>query len=346
MGGPAPTLQDPTVLRQLSWEELNSWITPNDKFFLVNHFEWPVIDAATWKLEIGGLVRTPITLTLDDIMARTRQETAVTLECSGNHGFPEFIGAVGNARWTGTPLAPILEEAGVLEEGIEVVFWGTDQGTIELHDAIRDLSMKQNFARSMSIEDAMSANNMLAYEMNGEPLPNENGFPVRLLAPGWYGIANVKWLKQIEVRDRRFESLLMGRDYVTIREEVHNGETYWAETSVGRMNLKSAPARVTKSEDAYRVIGAAWGAPIDRVEVQIDDGPWQPATIDRTEEAPYAWKIWHYDWANPTPGEHRVTSRAIDSAGNVQPAMDEPMITKKHTYWESNGQITRRVMIG
>ena len=305
-----------------------------------------MIDAATWKLEIGGLVRTPLTLTLDDIMARTRQEIAVTLECSGNHGFPPFIGAVGNARWTGTPLAPILEEAGVLEEGIEVVFWGTDQGTIELHDAIRDLSMKQNFARSMSIEDAMSANNMLAYEMNGEPLPNENGFPVRLLAPGWYGIANVKWLKRIEVRDRRFESLLMGRDYVTIREEEHNGETYWAETSVGRMNLKSAPARVTKSKDAYRVIGAAWGAPIDRVEVQIDDGPWQPATIDRTEEAPYAWKIWHYDWANPTPGEHSVTSRAIDSAGNVQPAMDEPMITNKHTYWESNGQITRRVMIG
>ena len=212
-------------------------------------------------------------------------------------------------------MAPILEEAGVLEEGIEVVFWGTDQGTIELHDAIRDLSMKQNFARSMSVEDAMSANNMLAYEMNGEPLPNENGFPVRLLAPGWYGIANVKWLKRIEVRDRRFESLLMGRDYVTIREEERNGETYWAETSVGRMNLKSAPARVTKSEDAYRILGAAWGAPIDRVEVQIDDGPWQPATIDRTEEAPYAWKIWHYDWANPTAGEHRVTSRAIDTAG-------------------------------
>ena len=299
---PPPPFQDPTVLRQLSWEELDSWITPNSKFFQVNHFEWPVIDAATWELEIDGLVRTPVTLTLDDIKARTRQETAVTLECSGNHGFPEFIGAVGNARWTGTPLAPILEEAGVLEEGIEVVFWGTDQGTIELHDAIRDLSMKQNFARSMSVEDAMNANNMLAYEMNGEPLPNENGFPVRLIAPDWYGIASVKWLKRVEVRDRRFESLLMGRDYVTIREEQHNGETYWAETSVGRINLKSAPARVTKSEDTYRVIGAAWSAPIDRVEVQIDNGPWQPASIDRTEEAPYAWKIWRYDWVTPPLG--------------------------------------------
>jgi DMSO/TMAO reductase YedYZ molybdopterin-dependent catalytic subunit len=152
-----PPFEDPTVLRQLTWEELASWITPNDKFFLVNHFDWPVIDAATWKLEIDGLVRNPLTLTLNDIKARTRQETTVTLECSGNHGFPGFIGAVGNARWTGTPLAPILEEAGLLEEGIEVVFCGMDQDTIELHDVIRDVSMQQNFARSMSVEDAMNA---------------------------------------------------------------------------------------------------------------------------------------------------------------------------------------------
>jgi hypothetical protein len=132
---------------------------------------------------------------------------------------------------------------------------------------------------------------------------------------------------------------------VTIREETHNGETVWTETLVGRMNLKSAPARVTRAEDAYRITGAAWGAPVDRVEVRIDDGPWLPATIDRTEEAPFAWRIWHMDWPNPTPGEHRVTSRAIDTAGAIQPAMDDPWITGKHTYWESNGQVTRTVMI-
>ena len=340
-----PAFDDPTVLRQLTWEELNSWITPNEQFFQVNHFNWPEIDAASWTLQIDGLVERPLTLTLDDIKARTRQEMPVTLECSGNHGFPFFTGAVGNAQWTGTPLAPILDEAGILQDGIEVVFWGADQGEIKLEDAIRNVTMQQHFARSMSVQDAMGAANMLTYEMNGEPLPKENGFPVRLIAPGWYGIANVKWLTRIEVRDRRLMTQFMGRDYVTIREEEHNGATVWTETSVGRMNLKSAPAKVTKAEDAYRIVGAAWGAPIAKVEVQIDDGPWTEAVIDRTEEAPWAWKIWSYDWPNPSPGEHRVTSRAVDTAGNTQPAMDDPWIAKKHTYWESNGQITRQVMI-
>ena len=132
-----------------------------------------------------------------------------------------------------------------------------------------------------------------------------NGFPLRLIAPGWYGIANAKWLKRIEVRDRRLESLLMGRDYVTLREEDHNGETVWAETSVGRARLKSAPARVTRVGDDYRIVGAAWGAPIDRVEVKIDDGPWMPATIDHSEEAEFAWKIWSLDWPIRRRRAHR-----------------------------------------
>ncbi|TGS51821.1 sulfite oxidase, partial [bacterium M00.F.Ca.ET.179.01.1.1] len=128
---------------------------------------------------------------------------------------------------------------------------------------------------------------------------------------GWYGSANVKWLERIEVRDTRFMSLLMARDYVTIREEEHNGETVWTENSVGRARIKSAPAKVTRKDSDYSIIGAAWGAPIDRVEVQIDQGPWAPAIIDRSEEAEHAWKIWSLDWANPAPGEHAVTSRAV-----------------------------------
>jgi DMSO/TMAO reductase YedYZ molybdopterin-dependent catalytic subunit len=348
-----PWLDQPTenpnpvgIQTQLLWEDLDSWITPNDKFFSISHFDRPIIDASTWKLEVDGLVRKPLSLTLDDIKARPRQEVVFTVECSGNHGFPFFTGGIGNARWAGTPLAPMLEEAGVLENGIEVVFWGTDAGEIELHDAIRDVKFKQNFARSMSLEDAMSPDNILCYEMNGAPLPAPNGFPLRLIAPGWYGIANAKWLKRIEVRETRFMSLLMARDYVTIREEEHNGETVWVETSVGRARLKSAPARVTQIGSDHRIIGAAWGAPIDRVEVKIDDGPWVPATIDHSEEAEYAWKIWFLDWPNPPPGEHTVTSRAIDTAGLVQPAMDDPIIAKKHTYWESNGQVTRRIRTG
>ncbi len=108
---------------------------------------------------------------------------------------------------------------------------------------------------------------------------------------------------------------------------------------------EEAPARVTKAEDSYRIVGAAWGAPIGKVEVQVDDGPWQDATLDTTEQADFAWVMWSLDWPDAAPGEHRITSRATDTAGNVQPAMDDPLIAGKKTYWESNGQVTRRVMI-
>ncbi|TAU76532.1 sulfite oxidase [Rhizobium ruizarguesonis] len=333
---------NPAVIQtQLVWEDLDTFITPNDKFFSIAHFNRPTIDEKSWSLDIGGLIKKPLKLTLADIKARPRQEVVFTVECSGNHGFPFFTGGIGNARWAGTPLAPILQEAGVLDNGIEVVFFGTDRGDVE----IRDIKMQQNFARSMSLADAMSPDNLLCYEMNGASLPTPNGFPLRLIAPGWYGIANVKWLKEIEVRDSRFMSLLMARDYVTIREEEHDGETVWAETSVGRALIKSAPAKVTRTGSGYRIIGAAWGAPIDRVEVQIDQTPWKPAIIDHSEEADHAWKIWSSDWENPSPGEHTVTSRAISTTGQIQPAMDDPMIAKKHTYWESNGQVTRRIRI-
>jgi DMSO/TMAO reductase YedYZ molybdopterin-dependent catalytic subunit len=336
----------PNVIKNnLVWEDFDSWITPNEKFFGIGHFEWPEIDASKWKLEVDGLVKKRLTLTLDDIKVRPRQEVAFTIECSGNTGLPFFIGGIGNARWAGTSLADLLKDAGVLPNGIEVVFWATDAGDVELHDDFHNVKMHQNFARAMSLEDAMSPNNMLCYEMNGTPLPARNGHPLRLIAPGWYGIANVKWLKRIEIRDRRFTNLFMGRNYVTIREEDHNGETVWAETTVGRARLKSAPARVTKLGSDYRIVGAAWGAPIDRVEVKIDNGAWVRVAIDHSEEAEYAWKIWSLDWANPASGQHTVSSRAIDMSGNVQPGMDDPWIAKKHTFWESNGQVTRTIVI-
>ena len=340
-----PPMDDPTVGRQLVWEELDSWITPNDQFFQVTHFGWPVIDAATWSLQIDGLVRQPLTLSLEDVKARVRQEETVTLECSGNHGFPVFTDAVGNARWTETPLASLLEEAGVLAKGIEVVFWGTEQGEVRLEDPVRNVVMMQNFARSMSLADAMSPHNILAYEMNGEPLPERNGYPLRLIAPGWYGIANVKWLSRIEVRDRRFMNQFMARDYVTIREEEHDGETVWTFTSVGRTRLKSAPAKVSRQGETYTIMGAAWGAPIAGVEVRIDDEAWQSATLTEGAGEEYAWSFWTYDWAAPTSGEHTITSRATATDGEVQPAPDDPLLAGKQTYWEANGHITRHISI-
>jgi len=325
----------------LQWEQLDSWLTPNDKFFTVGHYNKPSIAEQDWSLEVAGLVKRPMRFTLQELKARPRQEVIFTLECSGNHGFPWFLGGIGTAKWAGTPLAPILQEAGVLDNGIEVVFFGSDAGQEE----VRSVKMPQNFARSMSLADATNPHNLLCYEMNGVPLPQAHGFPARLIAPGWYGIANVKWLQRIEVVDTRYMGRFMARDYVTIREEQRHGETVWTETSVGRALLKSVPAKVTRHNDQYHIVGAAWGGPIQRVEVQIDGGPWMPATIDRTQDAEFAWKIWSIDWEKPTTGEHTITARAIDTAGNMQPAMDDPRIAKKRTYWESNGQVSRRIRI-
>ena len=330
----------------LDWSTLDSFITPNDEFFNVSHYNKPIIDQDTWKLEISGLVDNPMMLTIDDIKARPKQDVIFTLECSGNHGFPTFTGAIGNAKWAGTPLAPILKKAGIQEDGIEVIFFGHDSGV----EKRRGNDMPQNFARSMSVQDALEETNILCYEMNGEPLPQPNGAPLRLIAPGWYGIACVKWLKRIEIRDTRLMNRFMGRDYVTIREEKRpDGESVWMETSVGRTKLKSITTKVTRIGDEYRIYGAAWGAPIKKVEVRIDDAPWQEATIDPVEDdansTKWAWKIWHLNWDNPPKGEHTIVSRAIDTKGNIQPAGNSDYITKKRTYWESNGQVVRRIRI-
>jgi DMSO/TMAO reductase YedYZ molybdopterin-dependent catalytic subunit len=343
---PAPNPVPQAVGSLLRWEELNSYLTPNDRFFTVAHYGYPAVDAQGWRLAVGGLVERPLTLTLEELRARPRQEVVFTLECSGNHGFDWNPGLIGTARWAGTPLAPLLAEAGVRDNGREVAFWGADSG----EEDVREVAMTQHFARSMSLADATDPTVLLAYEMNGAPLPPGHGAPLRLIVPGWYGVANVKWLTRVEVRDTRLMNRFMARDYVTIREEPPaeaGGEPVWAETSVGRARLKSVPARVTRLGGQYRVVGAAWGAPIAGVEVKLDDGPWAPAALDRTpgEDAPFAWTLWSLDWGAPAPGEHTVTSRATDASGNVQPAPDDPLIANKKTYWESNGQVTRRVLV-
>ena len=330
----------------LNWEQQDSWITPTDKFFRASHYGMPEIDPDTYSLEITGLVKRPRTYTLSELKALPRREIDFTLECSGNRGFPWFVGGVYNARWTGTSLAPILEEAGVLENGIEVVFFGSDEGEEEVKPfLVEPVTMQQNFARSMSLEDALHPNVLLSYAVNGRALPPPNGFPLRLITPGWYGIANVKWLKRIVVRATRFMGRFMAKDYVTIREEVRNGESVWVQTSVGRGRLNSVPARVTRLEGKHRIYGAAWGAPIRRVEVQVDDSGWVPAQIFKGQDSEFAWKFWSLEWENPAHGVHAIRTRAVDTAGNIQPAADDPRLLRKRTYWESNGQLTRTIHI-
>ncbi|MGE0473878.1 MAG: sulfite oxidase [Nitrospirales bacterium] len=338
---PKEAIQQYGDLSKINWEKLGSWITPNSEFFDVSHYNRPVIRPEDWRLEIGGLVDRPRMFTLEEIKALPRQEEIFTIECAGNHGFEWFVGAVGNAKWTGTPLAPLLRQAGIRKRGVDVVFFGSDEGEEE----VRNIKIPQNFSRSMSIEEALAPTNLLAYEMNEAPLPPLHGFPVRLIAPGWYGVANVKWIKRIEVIDTRWAGRFMAKDYVTVREEpLENGQTVWTQKVVGRALPKSVTARVTKKNSQYRIFGAAWGGPIRQVEVQIDNGPWQHATIDRGQEHDFAWKFWHLDW-KAQPGEHTIVSRAIDKAGRIQPTADDPRIAQKHTYWESNEQITRRIRI-
>jgi DMSO/TMAO reductase YedYZ molybdopterin-dependent catalytic subunit len=365
---PSPNPVPGTLDNLLVWEDLNSWYTPADNFFVVAHYNKPALTARDWRLTIGGLVARPQSLSLDDLKAHARHEVDFTLECSGNTGLEFFIGGIGNARWAGTPLAPVLRHAGVLEQGSEVVFWGADAGEVTIRDnsgVLRsgnsgtvvpdatgglDLTITEHFARSMSVKDALNSENLLCYDMNGAPLRREHGFPVRLIAPGWYGVANVKWLTHIEVRDGRYQGRFMARDYVTIREEVRDGQTVWTFTSVSHDRLKSAPAKVTRRGERYAIMGAAWGAPIGRVEVRIDHGPWTAAKLVRQPRRgkmsrEFAWTFWRVDWGMPKPGEHAITSRAFDVDDNVQPAPDDPYLASKVTFWESNGQITRRVLI-
>jgi DMSO/TMAO reductase YedYZ molybdopterin-dependent catalytic subunit len=339
---PDPNPVPEIIVQQLDWERLDAWLTPTEAFFVIQHFDQPELDEADWRLEIAGLVERPLTLSLADLKARARQEVTCTLECSGNSGLPFFPGGIGTATWAGTSLAALLEEAGVQEAGSEVVCWGADAG----EQTWREVTLTEQFARSLALDDALDEHNLLAWEMNGEPLPAAHGFPLRLIAPGWYGIAHVKWLTRIEVLDRRYQGHFMARDYVTIREEAQDGETVWTFTAVGRDRLKSAPAKVTRQGDAYRILGAAWGAPIAGVEVRIDDGPWQAATLSpEGNPSEHAWTFWRFGWGTPTPGEHTVTSRAIATDGDVQPAPDDPLLAGKLTFWESNGQLTRRVAI-
>jgi DMSO/TMAO reductase YedYZ molybdopterin-dependent catalytic subunit len=334
---PAPPRFDP--------RNLKDFIVSNDQFFAVQHYNVPTLDQTTYALRITGLVDKPIELSLADIKKRPRVEQVIGFECSGNsntRGNP----LIGNARWAGTSLAPILKEAGLKPTAREVVFFAGDLGTEELNHSNTGntpLKVEQHFARSLPVDDARQPDVMLAYEMNGQPLPVAHGAPVRLLMPGWYGVANVKWLNRIHVQDTRFMNRFMARDYVTLQSEQVGDETVWYETSVNRIRLKSAIARVTRTGSTFKAVGFALtdGTPLKAVEVSVDGGPWKPATQWK-DNTPYSWKLFTYEWTGAQPGDHTIVSRAIDARGDVQLQQDNA--TKK-TRWENNGQVARKIRI-
>lgn len=331
----------PGAIHFLDTRLIDSFYTSKDDFYVVQHYNQPTIAADGYRLRVTGLVDKPLELTLADLERRPKVEIDAGFECGGNSA-GLFQGLIGNARWGGVSLRDLLRDAGVRDGGIEVVFYGADKGK----EKIRDIEVEQSFGRSLSIDDALRPEVMLAYEMNGEPLNLYHGAPVRLLVPGWYGVANVKWLEQIHVQDRRFMGRFMARDYVTLSRRDVGGVERWEERSVAKMRLKSAVIRVVRAagEEGYRVTGFVLndGTPLRSVEVKIDDGPWQAAEIDPASSR-FSWKLFHYRWTNAAPGEHTIVSRATDADGQVQATPEQ--MPEKPTRWENYAQFPRKVRI-
>ena len=314
-------------------------IAPNNTF-VVTHYNSPEIDASKWQLQVSGLAGRPLTFTLDDLKKRPRVDRTVTFECGGNRA-EVMHRMVGNATWTGCALKDVLEESRPAKETLEAIFWAEDSG----EETIRNAKYTMNFARSMAIGDAMDAGAILAYEVEGQPLPVIHGYPVRLIVPGWYGVSNVKWLRRIEFSPRRFMGRFMGRDYVTIMGRQVGDHVEYTETSVTRILVKSMIAKVLRpaaGAGPFTVMGVAYGdgTPIEKVEVQVDGGAWQPAKLESNRN-PYSWTFWSFDVSTWPAGSHTVASRAFDRAGRTQP----PDLSMKKSNWENNAIWTRKIRV-
>jgi len=329
----------PNSTHYLDTRDINTYFTDNDDFYLVQHYGQPEVDNDSYRLRITGMVDKELEFSLADLMSKDVIEQQVGFECGGN-GKRLFQGLIGNAYWRGRTLSTILEEAGIQDGAKEIVFFGADIAKQE----IRGQEVDKAFARSLSIEDAMRPENMLAFEMNGEPLPHYHGKPVRLVVPGWYGVANVKWITQIHVQDTRYMGRFMGRDYVTLKKTNVGGVDRWVENSVTTMNLKSSIIRVTELGGNYKVQGFVLndGTPIESVEVKVDDGPWQPAQMN-PRNTKFSWKLFSFDWNSPSAGEHSLISRVTDINGNVQATAEE--MPEQISYWEDFSQFKRAVLI-
>ena len=331
--------QQPNSTYWQDTREISEFVTDNEDFYLVQHYGQPEVDNDAWRLRVTGMVDNELEFSLSDLMNGNTVEQQVGFECGGNSQ-RLFHGLIGNANWRGVSLRDILQRAGIQDGAKEVVFFGADVATEE----IRGREVDKALARGLSIPDAMREENMLAFEMNGEPLPHYHGKPLRLIVPGWYGVANVKWLTQIHVQNTRYMGRFMGRDYVTLKKENVGGVERWVENSVTTMNLKSSIVRVTEMGGRYSIQGFVLndGTPLRSVEIKIDDGPWQSAEMN-PNNTQYSWKLFSLNWTNPTPGDHTLVSRVTDINGNVQATPAE--LPEKVSYWEDFGQFTRTITI-
>ncbi len=334
--------------RMLDIRKIDGHITPKDQFFAIQHFDRPTVDGASYKLKFSGLVNKPMEFTLADLKAMKAIDLINGYECSGNSA-RSMEGLSSCGKFTGVRLSSLLKQVGVNPKAREVVFFGTDRGPQDVVFRTQTFKLEQQFARSITLENAMKPEPMLAWALNGDPLTKEQGFPLRLIMPGWYGVANVKWLAEVHLQEARFLGNFQARWYRTLRGVGGTGEdadpgTQWVENEVTRLQLKSVIARVRKQGAAHQVLGFVLndGTPVKSVEVQIDNGPWQKATLD-SGNSTYSWKLFTYKWEGATPGEHTINSRATDANGTTQPTSAD--LKRKKTFLEDNGQFPRKVMI-
>jgi sulfane dehydrogenase subunit SoxC len=333
-------MPEPTTSREFSREEvklglrnhgmhlegLRYPVTPIGMHYLLIHFDIPFIDPATYALEISGLVGNPMRLTLEDITARPALTTPAVMECAGAgraHLFPRPISApwheeaVGCAEWTGTPLRPLLEEAGLLDDAVEILFSGHDRGVED--------GVEHYFERSLPIEEALRDEVLLAYEMNGQPLPPQHGFPLRLVVPDWYGMASVKWLGSITAIDEPFEGIQQRGRYRFRRSGEDPGTPVTRKNPHALMVPPGIPDFLARTRHVRAgrtlVEGRAWSGwgAVERVEFSSDGGrTWDDAALGEPGGR-HAWKSWSYEWHAREPGEYELCVRATDATGRTQP---------------------------
>jgi DMSO/TMAO reductase YedYZ molybdopterin-dependent catalytic subunit len=314
----------------LPLEALRHDITPPGLHYVLTHYDIPYVpDATRWRLTVDGLVRRPLRLTPADLRALPAVTTRVTLECAGNGrallaprpvSQPWLVEAVGTAEWTGVPLRLLLAEAGVDPAAVDVVFTGADHGV--------ERGIEQDYQRALPVAVAMGDDPevLVAYGMNGAPLPPQHGHPIRLVVPGWYGMAQVKWLRDITVSARPFTGFQQAVAYRLRQCPEDEGEPV---TRIAARALLVPPGfpdfmsrtRVVRP-GPVPLEGRAWSgqAPVTAVEVSTDGGAkWHPAGLDPSDGHRWAWRRWHWTWT-ATSGPHVLAARATDADGHTQPA--------------------------
>jgi DMSO/TMAO reductase YedYZ molybdopterin-dependent catalytic subunit len=308
-------------LEALRWD-----LTPVGLHYLLIHYDVPLVDPDGFRLELSGAVERPVALTLDDLRARDPVEVVATFECAGNGralleprpvSQPWLTEAVGTARWRGVALEELLEEAAPSSRAVDVVFAGLDRGV--------EGEIDQRYERSLPVPEALGAGCVLAYEMNGAPLPPQHGFPLRLVVPGWYGMTNVKWLTAITVVEQPFTGYQVASGYRIRAHEDEEGEPVTRMRPRSLMAPPGIPDFLTRDRIADHgplvLVGRAWSgrAPIARVEVSVDGGAtWADAELARDFSDPYAWCGWSFAW-DAVAGDHVLCSRATDDTGESQP---------------------------